>query len=200
MYPQIIKNLITIFSKLPSVGPKTAERYVFMLLNQDIEYLQKFAQNLAELKEKTNFCKNCNCLIESKKICEICEDKKRNRNLLCIITNTRDMITIEESKQFNGLYFCLGNNINAIKQIGPSQLPINQLLSHIKTNQIKEIVLALDPSIEGETTTMYLLKILKPFKLKITRLARGLQMGASIEYADEMTLVNAFKYRSAINT
>ena len=198
MYPFSIKNLIEIFSDLPSVGPKTAERYVFYLLNQDSEKLQKFAQSIAELKEKTCICKICNCVNEEKEICSICGDTKRDTSLLCVVVNTRDMLNIEVGNKYNGLYFCLGNNINAIQGVGPSQLDVNKLLNYVRVKEIKEIILALDPNIEGETTTMYLVKVLKDFKIKITRLARGLQMGATLEYADEMTLNNAFRYRNII--
>jgi len=199
MYPPSIKNLIETFSELPSVGPKTAERYVFYLLNQDSEKLQKFAQTIAELKEKTSICKICNCVNEEKEICYICTSQKRDTSLLCIVVNTRDMLTIEASNKYNGLYFCLGNKINTICGIGPDRLNINKLLSYPKIKEVKEIILALDPNIEGETTIMYLVKALKNFKIKITRLARGLPMGATLEYADEMTLNNALKYRSKIN-
>ena len=199
MYPKSIKNLIETFSDLPSVGPKTAERYVFYLLTQDPEKLQKFAQSIAELKEKTRICKTCNCVNEQPEICLICADAKRNQNLLCIVVTTRDMLTIESSRKYNGLYYCLGNKINAIRGVGPAQLNINKLLNYVKTKQIKEIILALDPNIEGETTIMYLVKTLKDLKIKITRLARGLPMGATLEYADEMTLSNALRYRNEIN-
>jgi len=197
MYPPAIKNLIEIFSLLPSVGPKTAERYVFYLLNKDSEVLQKFAQSIAELKEKTHICKNCNCITQKEK-CEICDNHKRDQNILCIVADTRDMLAIEASKKYNGIYFCLGSKINAIHNIGLDKMNINKLLDYLKTKQIKEIILALDPNIEGETTSMYLVKVLKDFQIKITRLARGLPMGATLEYADEMTLNNALKYRNKI--
>jgi len=205
-YPLAIKNLITMFSCLPSVGPRTAERYVFYLLNKNPEELQEFAQNLAELKEKTAICAHCNCITENNMppssnpvlLCSICADNKRNKTTLCIIADTRNMLTIEGTKQYNGLYFCLGQTINIINDISPSKLPINQLITRIKENLIKETIIALDPSMEGETTTMYLIKLLKPYKTKITRLARGLPMGATLEYADDMTLGNALKYRDEI--
>ena len=131
-------------------------------------------------------------------LCSICADNKRNKTTLCIIADTRNMLTIEGTKQYNGLYFCLGQTINIINDISPSKLPINQLITRIKENLIKETIIALDPSMEGETTTMYLIKLLKPYKTKITRLARGLPMGATLEYADDMTLGNALKYRDEI--
>lgn len=208
-----IQNLINHFSKLPTVGPKTAERYVFYLLKQNPEELQKFAQNIAELKEKTIVCQTCMVYAESNP-CLICADNKRDKNSLCVIADTRDMITIESTREYNGLYHALGGQLNAIEGIKPEQLNIKQLIARIKKNptatlpsaklgagrasNIKEIILALNPNLEGETTSMYLVKLLKPYNIKITRLAKGLPMGSNLEYADEMTLSNALKFRNEI--
>ena len=185
------------FSKLPTVGPKTAERYVFYLLKQDPELLQQFAQALAELKEKTTVCQTCMSIAE-KNPCVICSNKNRDTSLLCVISDTRNMSSIEATKQFTGYYHILGGLINAIEGIKPAQLNIKQLVNRIKNNNIKEIILALDPTMEGETTALYLVKLLKSPKIKITRLAKGLPMGADLEYADEMTLTNALKNRTIL--
>ena len=194
-YPLSIQNLINCFSQLPTVGPKTAERYVFYLLKQNPEFLQRFAQNLAELKEKTTICQTCLSIAESNP-CSICSDLKRDKSTICVILGTRDMLTIEATMQYNGVYHILGGVINTIEGIKPEQLNIKQLLNKIKQNNIKEIILALNPDLEGETTSLYLAKLLKPHKIKISRLAKGLPMGADLEYADEITLTNALKYRS----
>lgn len=194
-YPKSIQNLIDYFSKLPSVGPKTAERYVFYLLKAHPEWLQGFAQVIAELKEKTTVCKTCLAIAENNP-CLICSDKKRNQALLCLVADTRDMLVIEETKQYNGLYFILGGVINTIEGVKPEQLNIKALENRLKSGDIKEIILAFNPDLEGETTAMYLAKLLKLYKIKITRLAKGLPMGADLEYADEITLTNALKYRS----
>ena len=195
-YPSSIQNLIDHFSKLPTVGPKTAERYVFYLLKQHPESLQAFAQALAELKEKTTVCQTCLAIAE-KSPCPICSDAKRNKSLVCLVADTRDMLAVESSRQYNGLYFILGGVINAIEGVKPEQLNIKQMLARLKTAPVvKEIILALNPDLEGETTAMYMAKLLKPYKIKITRLAKGLPMGADLEYADEITLSNALKYRS----
>lgn len=196
-YPKSIQNLIDMFSGLPTVGPKTAERYVFYLLKQNPERLQKFAQHLAELKEKTTICQTCLTISESNP-CEICSDKKRNQNQLCIVANPQDMLTIEATKQYNGLYHILDGLINAIEGIKPEYLNVKQLTGRFKN--ITEIILALSPTMEGETTAMYLAKFIKKSnpKIKITRLAKGLPTGASLEYADEMTLANALKNRTDI--
>ena len=199
-YPSSIQNLIDHFSTLPTVGPKTAERYVFYLLKQCPEELQKFAQSIAELKEKTTICQSCFAIAETNP-CSICADQKRNRTVICVIANTRDMLAIEATKQYNGLYHILGGAINIIEGIKPEQLNIKQLIDNIKQNEIKEIILALNPDIEGETTAMYLAKLLKHSRqggIKITRIAKGLPMGSDLEYADEITLTNALKYRIAL--
>jgi recombination protein RecR len=202
-FPFSIQNLIEHFSNLPTVGPKTAERFVFYLLKSNPEELQKFAQGIAELKEKTTVCQTCFSYAE-KNPCDICSDDKRDQAALCVVADTRDMISIEATKQYSGQYHILGGELNAILGIKPEQLNINQLLEKInpsaplKASQVKEIILALNPNLEGETTSMYLAKILKPFNLKITRLAKGLPMGSDLEYADEMTLANALKFRNEI--
>lgn len=194
-YPASIQNLINFFSKLPTVGPKTAERYVFYLLQQNPEELQKFAQAIAELKEKITICKKCGAVSESSP-CFICADQKRKQTTLCVISNTRDMLAIEATKQFNGQYHILGGVINTIEQIGPEKLKIKELIQKAKQNNLTEIIIALNPTLEGETTAQYLTKELKPFNIKITRIARGLPMGADLEYADEHTIANALKYRT----
>ncbi|MBA3046766.1 recombination mediator RecR [Patescibacteria group bacterium] len=196
-YPLSIQNLISHFSQLPTVGPKTAERYVFYLLKQDPETLQKFALALSELKEKTTICQNCLAIAESDP-CSICADDKRNKSTICVVDGSRDMMAIESIEKYNGLYHILGGVINAIEGIKEDQLNIKQLIEKIKKNNITEIILALNPDMEGETTAMYLTKLLKEYNIKITRLAKGLPMGANLEYADEITLANALKYRNEL--
>lgn len=196
-FPKSIQNLINYFTSLPTVGPKTAERYVFYLLKQHPEDLQKFAQAIAELKEKTVVCSKCLAISESDP-CLICSDKKRDRSLLCIIANTRDLLTLEATGQYYGHYLVLGGLINTIEGIGPEQLQTKPLLNKIKNQPVKEVILGLNPTLEGETTVLYLTKLLKPYKIKITRLAKGLPMGADLEYADEITLTNALKYRNVL--
>ncbi|MDD4333187.1 MAG: recombination mediator RecR [Patescibacteria group bacterium] len=194
-YPQSIQNLIDEFSQLPTVGPKTAERYVFYLLKQNPEKLQQFAQAIAELKEKITICQSCLAVADTNP-CPICADGKRDKKIICVVAKTRDLITIEDTKQYNGLYFILGGLINALADSGPDNLNVKKLVEKIKNNGVEEIILALNPTVEGETTAMYLTKLLKPLNVKITRLAKGLPMGADLEYADEITLSNALKYRT----
>ncbi len=197
-YPSSIQNLIDMFSKLPTVGQKTAERYVFSLLKRDKNELESFAGALASLKEKITICKTCYSLSESE-TCSICADSKRDKKIICVIADFRDLIKIESTNQFSGVYHVLGGQIDAIKGIKPDQLRIKELLEKIKRENTQEVILALNPDFEGETTSLYLLKLLKQFSnLKITRLAKGLPMGANLEYADELTLTNALKYRNKI--
>jgi len=196
-YPSSIQSLIDHFSKLPTVGPKTAERYVFYLLKQHPESLQQFAQAIAELKEKTTICQTCLAIAEANP-CPICADAKRNRSIICLVADSRDLLAIEATGQYQGLYHCLGGVINTIEGVKPEQLNIKQLLARLKPAVVKEIILAFNPDLEGETTALYLAKLLKPYKIKITRLAKGLPMGADLEYADEITLSNALKYRNEV--
>jgi len=199
-FPSSIQTLIEHFSSLPTVGPKTAERYVFYLLKQHPEWLQKFAQSIAELKEKTTVCQTCMAIAETNP-CLICNDRKRDKKQLCVIADSRDMMVLETTKQYNGLYFALGGLINTIEAIGPEQLNIKQLINYLRSKQIKEIIIALNPNLEGETTILFLVKLLKSLNLKqtkITCLAKGLPSGAYLEYADEITLSNALKYRNEL--
>jgi recombination protein RecR len=196
-YPQAIQNLIDELSKLPAVGPKTAERYVFSLLKRSNQELNNFAKSIAELKANIIVCRECNAVSESNP-CEICSDPKRNKEVVCVVANTRDMIAIESTKQFNGQYHVLGGVLNTIEGVTPEKLKIKSLEAKIKKNQIKEVILALNPNIEGETTSLFLSKIIKPYNIKISRLAKGLSTGSDLEYADEMTLSNALKYRNQL--
>ncbi len=192
-YPRSIEKLIRIFSQLPSVGPKTAERYVFYLLNHSQEELLSLSENIKDLKENIKNCSRCKTFTE-KDPCLICEDSKRNNQTICLVENTQDLWAIEETRQFNGKYFVLGKLIDPISNINPEDLPIKEFLDLIKKENIKEIIIALNFTLEGESTTLYLKKHL-PEKIKITRLAKGLPLGSDLEYADNLTLKNALKYR-----
>ncbi len=198
-YPKAIEELIGHLTSLPGVGPKTAERYVFHLLNLPNESLQKMAQSIAELKEKIIICKKCLRVAEQNP-CSVCSDKKRNKKLICVVSNTRDLISLESTGTYNGVYHVLGGVIDPIKNITHEQLTVKQLIKNISDSIAEEIILALNPTMEGETTTLYLTKLLKKNfpQLKITRLAKGLPMGADLEYADEITLSNALKYRNKV--
>ncbi len=198
-YPKPIENLINMLTKLPTVGPKTAERYVFYFLQQEPEELQKFAQAITELKENTFICRTCFAVADQSP-CQTCCNQQRDHGLISVISNTRDMLAIESTKEYMGVYHVLGGAINVIEGIKPENLKIKPLLSRIKKNNIKEVILALNPNLEGETTAMYLTKLLKQEfpNMTISRIAKGLPMGADLEYADELTVLNAMKYRNRL--
>lgn len=194
-YPAYIKDLIDHFSKWPSVGPKTAERYVFYLLKQKRQELETLAENIQSLPQNIKYCERCLSL-SANPICSICQDKQRDKNILCIIENIQNLNLIEKTGQFKGYYFILGKLLNTLENIGPEQLPIKQLKQLISDYQSKELLLGLNFSLEGESTSLYLKKIFP--ELKISRLARGLPSGSDLEYADELTIANALKYKNII--
>lgn len=200
-YPKSIENLIKQFSSLPTVGRKTAERYVFYLLKQKPNQIKLFSKYLIEIIDGFAFCQNCLSPSE-KNPCEICSDIKRRDDLICLVANFQDLLAIENTKLYNGKYFILGGLINSVEETGPENLNIKQLVkeinSKLKRNQKIEVILALSPTMEGESTSLYLQNLLKNSKIKITKLARGLSTGISLEYADENTLANALKFRGII--
>lgn len=195
-YPKAIQNLIEKLSALPSVGPKTAERYAFHLLRQSDNNLNALAEAIKELKAKTALCASCQAITESSP-CAICSSTERSNDILCLVENTQDLLAIEATGQFSGKYFVLGGLINTVNDIKPEDLNIEKLVKRIKTDKIKEIILALNFTLEGETTSLYLNKLLRD-QVKITHLAKGLPAGSDLEYADETTLSNALKYRNEI--
>lgn len=196
-YPKTIKRLIQLLTHLPSVGPKTAERYSLFLLKQNPELLQELAQTIAELKEKTRRCSQCGLLSEKEK-CEICSDSSRKNDSLCVVANSRDMLSIESTKEFSGRYHILGGNIDAINGVKPEHLNVKNLIARVKKEKPSELILALSPNLPGETTALYLKKLFKDEKIKVTRLARGVPTGSDLEYMDNQTLKNALKYRNKI--
>lgn len=196
-YPKSIQNLIDFFKELPSVGPRTAERYVFHLLKKPEAQIKLWASYLNDLKANTTTCSSCQVISESDP-CLICRDTNRQKKILCLVKNTQDLAAIEATRQFSGRYFVLGGLINTVENIGPNDINISLLLKKIKNEGIQELIIALDFTLEGETTALYLNKALKDYNLNISRLARGLPAGSNLEYADETTLATAFKNRSQI--
>ena len=193
-FPRAIANLIDAFAKLPSVGPKTAERYVFYLLKSSPDKLYNLTKALSELKNNVTVCSSCLVLSENNP-CPICSDLNRKNGTLCIVENTQDLLSLEATKQYKGQYFVLGGLINTIEDVKPEHLNIEKLLRKIKQESFQELIIALNFTLEGESTTLYLNKILQNNNLKITRLAKGLPAGSDLEYADENTLAMALKYR-----
>lgn len=195
--PPIIQKLIEQFNKLPGIGPKTAEKLTYFLLKQPPETLANFAHSLIAAKEKLKICHLCQNLTETDP-CLICSDLSRDQKTICVISDVQDLQAIEKTGVYKGLYHILGGTLNPLEGITPDKLNIQSLLSRIKNNNIQEVILGTNPDVEGETTMLYLNKLLKEAKIKITRLGRGLPMGSDIEYADEITLTNALQARKEL--
>lgn len=198
MYPPPIQNLVDQLARFPSIGHKTAERMVFYLLKSRPENSDNLARSIMELKNSITKCSRCHNFSTSNP-CPICADSRRNQKLICIVNKSQDINSLEKTQIFNGVYFVLSGQINPLDGSINSEL-INQLQDKIRSSNCEEIILALNPDLEGETLIMYLRRLLKQFTdLKVSRLARGLPMGADLEYADEVTLENALSGRQNIN-
>ena len=193
MYPIKFENLILAFQKLPGVGRKTAERYAYETLNWNKNKQEEFIQAIEVLKEGIERCETCGNLCEGR-ICTICEDKNRDTSLLCVVQSPKDIEVIESIQEYNGLYHVLNGLINTSKGIMPEDIRIEDLVKRIQSNQVDEVILALDPTLEGETTSMYIEKLVGE-KAKVTRLAYGIPMGGHLDYTDTLTLLKAFQGR-----
>jgi recombination protein RecR len=197
--PKSIQNLIESFEKLPGVGPKTAQRLTFYLLHVPQYELDKFASSLTSLKTGTTICSNCFTVGEADP-CEICEDKTRDQGLICVVEEPLDVLALERGGKYRGVYHVLHGRIDPLNNIGPDEIYIQQLLERIKKSEISEIILATNPTMEGEATAMYITKQVKTQSpdIKLTRIGRGLPIGADLEYADEITLQRALEGRSEL--
>ena len=196
MYPKTIQKLIELFSKFPTVGQRTATRFVFYLVKRDRKEIEELSKTILDLKEKIKFCKNCFKPFEGDgEICEICSDKTRDKSLLCIVEKETDFEAIEKTKKYKGLYFILGGPISAVKKEELKKLRIKELEERVKDKKLKEIIIATSLTTEGEALALFLERKLKNSGKKITRLGRGLPTGGELEYADEETLGAAFEGR-----
>ncbi len=195
LYPQAMTRLIHELSKLPGVGPRTAQRLAFHILTLSDAEVGKLAETLLEAKARIGFCTTCGQLTEVSP-CATCQDPGRDRTLLCVVEEAKDVIAMEKTRIFKGLYHVLGGAISPLEGIGPEELRIKELLERVKTGTFKEMIIATDPNIEGEATALYLSKIFQPLGIRITRLARGLPVGGDLEYIDEITLSKAFEGRT----
>jgi len=202
MYPKSIQKLIDLFSKFPTVGPRTAARFVFYLLKLSKEEIGNLISAVAKLKENVKLCKLCFQPFEPStssgqegEFCEICKNPARDKSLLCIVEKESDLVSIEKIKKYNGLYFVLGGTVSTLRKKDVEKLRLDELKERAKKPEIKEIIIAINPTTEGEATTLYLERLLKPLGKKITRLGRGLPIGAELEYADEETLSSALESR-----
>lgn len=192
--PKPVKNLIEAFERLPGIGPKTAERLTFYLLHAPKEESDMLAKAAVEMKEKTVICKTCFNIGEEEP-CYICADSSRDQSIIMVVENPLDVLALEKAS-FKGLYHVLHGVISPLENIGPDELHIRELLPRLKDGKVKEIILATNPTMEGEATAMYIQRLISPLGVKITRIARGLPVGSDIEYADETTLSRALEGRS----
>lgn len=192
-----LEKLSESFERLPSIGSKTAKRLAYAVLKMPKEKALDFSNAIIDAKNNIHYCKNC-CNFTDKEICSICEDDLRDKSIICVVEDPRDVGAIEKTQEFKGLYHVLHGTLSPISGIGPDQIRIKELLERIKSEKILEIIMATNPTVEGEATSMYISKLLKPFGIKITRLAYGVPVGASLEYADEITLSRALKGRNEI--
>lgn len=196
-YTKPLAKLIEHFQCLPSIGPKTAMRLALHIIKMNESDVQNFANALIDAKTKISYCNTCFNMSCSNP-CEICSDSSRNQNIICVVGETKDLMAIEKTNEYHGLYHVLQGLISPIDGIGPDDIRVKELLFRVNQNDIKEVILALNPSVEGEATSLYLNKLLKPFNIKITRIAFGLPLGTELEYADEMTLARALEGRVEI--
>ena len=197
-YPQSLQQLIDCYSMLPGVGEKTAERFAFSTLNFDEDQIEEFSKSIKAVKQKIKKCKICNNLTEDDE-CDICKDSSRNSDVLCVVENTKNLMYFEKANIFNGKYHVLEGLISPMEGVNPEDIKINQLVNRIKNEKIKEVILALTPSIEGETTTAYILKLLENYDISITKIAAGIPVGADMEYLDPLTLARALEGRNKIS-
>lgn len=190
MYDGAVQRLIDAFSGLPGIGPKGAQRIAFHLLGASDEVAQGLVEAITEVKEKIRFCEICGNVCESSP-CPVCVDPRRDHTVICVVEEPKDVMVIERTREFRGLYHVLGGTINPMANVGPSDLRIPALLQRLQNGDVTEIILALNPNIEGEATTTYVSRLLSPLGVRVTRLASGLPVGGDLEYADEITLGRA---------
>jgi recombination protein RecR len=195
--PRALERLLQEFTKLPGIGPKTAERLVYYLLKQPKSELEAMAESLAQVKDEVLNCTSCFRFTDQNP-CSICTDSRRDKNLLCVVAESQNIPVLEKTNAFHGLYHVLGGVVSPLSGITPDKLKIKELEARLKANGVKEVILALNPDLDGETTALYLAKIIKPLNIEVTRLARGLPVGADLEYADEVTLENAITGRREV--
>ena len=197
MYQGSLQDLIDALGKLPGIGPKSAQRLAFYFLQTDPISVENLARLLVEVKQKVKSCKTCGAVSETE-ICNLCNDTRRDQSSICVVEEAKDISAIEKTREFKGRYHVLGGVISPIDGIGPDQLRIKELIKRVDIEKIQEIIIATNPNLEGEATAAYLVKVLEPAKVLVTRLASGLPVGGELEYADEVTLGRALKGRRPI--
>lgn len=192
-----IAKLIEEFEKLPGIGHKTAVRLAFHVLNSSLEDANRFAQTIIDARQNLHYCSICNNITDTDP-CPICANNKREKTTICVVEDVRDIIPIERTHEFNGVYHVLHGAISPMNGIGPNDIKIKELITRIGSGDVNELILATNPNVEGEATAMYISKLVKPFNVKTTRIAHGIPIGGDLEYVDEVTLVKALENRREI--
>ncbi|WP_116116094.1 recombination mediator RecR [Austwickia chelonae] len=198
MYEGAVQDLIDELGRLPGVGPKSAQRIAFHLLQADEEDVHRLVDSLVRVKKRVRFCVLCGNVAEGEK-CRICSDERRDDSAICVVEEPKDVLAIERTREFRGRYHVLGGAINPMDGVGPDQLRFSELFARLSDGRVEEIIIATDPNLEGEATAAYLARLLSPLNVRVTRLASGLPVGGDLEYADEVTLGRAFEGRRLLN-
>jgi recombination protein RecR len=198
LYEGVVQDLIDELGRLPGVGPKSAQRIAFHILQADPVDVRRLAHALTEVKEKVRFCTVCGNVSEAE-LCRVCQDPRRDPAVICVVEEPKDVVAIERTREFRGRYHVLGGAISPIEGVGPDDLRVRELMTRLADGEVNELILATDPNLEGEATATYLARLIKPMGLKVTRLASGLPVGGDLEYADEVTLGRAFEGRRLLD-
>ena len=196
-YAAPIAKLIDELSKLPGVGNKTAQRLAFHILNMTSEDVEQLSASITNVKRNIKYCRVC-CNITDSEVCNICSNVKRDSSIICVVEDPKDVVAMEKTREYKGLYHVLNGAISPMEGIGPEEIRIKELLQRVSDNEVSEIILATNPNIEGEATAMYISRLLKPAGIKVTRIAHGVPVGGDLEYADEVTLMKALEGRREI--
>lgn len=194
LYAQPIVRLLEELERLPGIGPKSAQRLAYHILRGDADAAERLAEAIVEVKRKVHFCARCFNFAEGD-LCEICDDPRRDLSALCVVEEPRDVVAIERTGEFRGTYHVLQGAISPIDGIGPDQLRVRELVSRLGESDVTEVIVATDPDIEGETTALYIARLIKPLGIRVTRIASGLPVGGDLEFADEVTLGRALEAR-----
>jgi recombination protein RecR len=198
VYEGVVQDLIDELGRLPGVGPKSAQRIAFHILNTDTVDVRRLASALVEVKDKVRFCSICGNVAEEEQ-CRVCRDPRRDLTVICVVEEPKDVVAIERTREFRGRYHVLGGAISPIDGIGPDELHIKELMRRLADGEVTEVIIATDPNLEGEATATYLSRMLRALDLRVTRLASGLPVGGDLEYADEVTLGRAFEGRRSVD-
>jgi recombination protein RecR len=198
VYEGVVQDLIDELGRLPGVGPKSAQRIAFHLLQSDAVDVTRLVDSITEVKARVRFCATCGNVAEGEQ-CKVCADPRRDGTAICVVEEPKDVVAIERTREFRGRYHVLGGAISPIEGVGPDDLRIKELMTRLASGEVTEVIIATDPNLEGEATASYLARFLRPMGLKVTRLASGLPVGGDLEYADEVTLGRAFEGRRLLD-